>query len=301
MTLPALYKYLDAQGAKLTLQNRCFKHAKPSTFNDIEDLTIRSIFPEDDETALQILKNGFVDVLVANIDNRPTCHSERLQATITQFLRYLKRNPQLAEALRQQVAAGKLDAVFNVEEMRQRNSNFVAEINRFMQDWRILCVSSLNDFEKMWTRYAEDHQGIVLRILPNVAKDSKYQLFRPVTYRENRPSLYESAAKFHESSLFGDHDARTKESMNTIIYSKTLEWEYENEHRLAIPLGHGEKDWNTLLYHPEEISEIYLGAKETDELRTELIGLAQSVNPAIKIFDMALDAEGHPTAHLCQA
>jgi hypothetical protein len=36
MALPPLYKYLDVQGAKLTLGNNTFRHAKPSTFNDVE-------------------------------------------------------------------------------------------------------------------------------------------------------------------------------------------------------------------------------------------------------------------------
>jgi hypothetical protein len=44
MPLPPLYKYLDFQGAQLTLGNRTFKHAKPSDFNDTEDLTIQSTF-----------------------------------------------------------------------------------------------------------------------------------------------------------------------------------------------------------------------------------------------------------------
>jgi len=144
----------------------------------------------------------------------------------------------------------------------------------------------------MWTRYAEDHKGIVLRILPNVAKDSKYQLFRPVTYQEKRPALYESAATFHESALFGDQDARSKESMYAIIYSKTLEWKYENEYRLAVSLGHGERDWNTLPYHSEEIAELYLGVQASDTVKTEIVGLAQGVNPEIKIFDMSHDAQG---------
>jgi hypothetical protein len=65
MTQPPLYKYLDVNGAELTLKNKCLKHAKPSEFNDTEDLTIRSIFPEDDETALRQLEIGFVDVLQA--------------------------------------------------------------------------------------------------------------------------------------------------------------------------------------------------------------------------------------------
>jgi len=144
----------------------------------------------------------------------------------------------------------------------------------------------------VWSRYAQDHQGIALRILPNAEKDSKYQLFRPVAYRKTRPPLWESALSFQEGSLFGDQEQRIRAAMETIVYSKTLDWEYENEYRLAIPLGAGEKDWNTLGYHPEEVSELYLGAKATDELKAEIVGLAQAVNPKIKIFQMSHDATG---------
>lgn len=115
-------------------------------------------------------------------------------------------------------------------------------------------------------------------------------------YREARPSLYESAARFQEDSLFADHNAMMKELLYKIIYSKTLDWEYESEYRLAIPLGHGEKDWNALAYHPNEIAELYLGAKMSTESKAEIVGLAQAVNPHIKIFEMFYDANGKLSA-----
>ena len=55
------------------------------------------------------------------------------------------------------------------------------------------------------------------------------------------------------------------------------------------PLRKGE-DWDTLRYHPEEISELYLGAKMTEALRAEMISLAQAVNPTINIYQMLYDA-----------
>jgi hypothetical protein len=70
-----------------------------------------------------------------------------------------------------------------VEHMRARSESHVKEINEFMQKWRIFCVSTLNDSERMWFAYAENHKGIVLRIEPNIAKDSKFQRFLPVIYR----------------------------------------------------------------------------------------------------------------------
>src|SRR5450432_974358 len=71
MGLPPLYKYLDVQGAKLTLGNQSFKHAKPSDFNDTEDLTIQSIFPEDIETALKRASGGMLDVILTHLEVGP--------------------------------------------------------------------------------------------------------------------------------------------------------------------------------------------------------------------------------------
>jgi hypothetical protein len=72
MTQPPLYKYLDVEGARKTLGKRCFRHAKASTFNDTKDLTVGSIFPEDNETACQLIEDGLVDCPPAmSIVSRP--------------------------------------------------------------------------------------------------------------------------------------------------------------------------------------------------------------------------------------
>ncbi|AEH81159.1 hypothetical protein SM11_pC0086 (plasmid) [Sinorhizobium meliloti SM11] len=68
MSLPPLYKFLERNGARLTLSNKTFRHAKPFSFNDLEDLTIQSIFPEEIEEALEKLAQGFLEVLVRNLD-----------------------------------------------------------------------------------------------------------------------------------------------------------------------------------------------------------------------------------------
>jgi hypothetical protein len=291
MPLPPLYKYLDVQGAKLTLQNRTFKHAKPSTYNDTEDLTASALFPEDDETALKQIEAGFVDLLLEHINDRPTCLSPKIRLQVALLLAMLKSNPGAAEIIKQEMGKGEGLRYFDLEHMKNRNRDFVAEINLQRQNWRIFCVSTLNTSERMWNEYAEFHTGIALRIIPNVQKDSKFQLFRPVVYRERRPPLFASARVFQEGMLFGNQAARIREVIDTIIYSKTMKWAHESEYRLAVPLGFGEKDWNTLSYHPEEITELYLGAKISEELRTEIVNLAKAVNPEIKIFQIAQDAD----------
>jgi hypothetical protein len=292
MRLPPLYKYLDVQGARLTLQNRMFKHAKPSTFNDTEDLTIRSIFPEDDETALKILQEGLVDVLVGHVDDPPTTTNVTMRETILSLQAILKARPGKAKIIKEQIAKDEGPPLFTLESLKSISRNYVAQINLFMQSWRILCVSTIKDSEHMWSDYGQNHQGIVLRIVPNVEKDSHFQKFEAVTYRDKRPALFESTAQYMEDSLFGNQKDRMEKSLHTIVYSKTLKWKEENEYRLAIPLGTGEQDWNLLPYHPDEIAEVYLGAKASDDFKTEIVELAQAVNPQVKIFDMTVGADG---------
>ena len=99
MTLPPLYKYLDVSGAKLTLGNRTFKHAKPSDFNDTEDLTIQSIFAEDTEEALKKIAGDFTDVILRHLDEEPTC-STPMKEKIRVIQQVYRANPGAAELVR---------------------------------------------------------------------------------------------------------------------------------------------------------------------------------------------------------
>jgi hypothetical protein len=292
MALPPLYKYLDVRGAKLTLGNNTFRHAKPSDFNDVEDLTIQSIFPEETEKALKKLESGFTDVILEHLNDPPTCSSpmrEKLEA-----IQYIYRtNPKAADIIKAELKKGA--PLYDVEHMRERAKVHIADINEFMQGFRILCVSTHRDSEKMWSGYAENHKGIALRIEPNVAKDSKFQLFRPVTYRETRPPLYDDTLEFIAQSLFGNLEQRSRAMLEKIVYSKTLKWQHEGEYRLAIPLAENEKPYDALKYHPEEIIELYLGTDMTDEDKHDVVIGAKRLNSQINVFQASREADGKMT------
>ena len=113
MALPPLYKYLDVRGAKLTLGNRTFKHAKPSDFNDTEDLTIQSIFPEEIETALKRASEGMLDVILNNLDATPTC-APPMREKMAAIQAALRADPGLAARMKAEIANGALDGVHDV-------------------------------------------------------------------------------------------------------------------------------------------------------------------------------------------
>jgi hypothetical protein len=104
---------------------------------------------------------------------------------------------------------------------------------------------------------------------------SCFALLYIALYRASRPPLYDDALDFLASSLFGDQERNRRVMLEKIIYAKILDWDHESEYRLAIPLRQGE-DWNTLPYHPEEITELYLGLAMTTENEEEIIGKANA-------------------------
>jgi hypothetical protein len=203
MPLPPLYKYLDVQGAKLTLGNNTFKHSKPSEFNDIEDLTVQSIFPDEMETALEKVSNRITDVILQHLNEPPTCSSP-MREKVALIQHVYRTNPKAPEILKAELSKEGGKRIYDVEHVRERAEDFIKEINEFMQDYRVLCVTTHKDSDKMWSGYAENHKGIALRIEPNVAKDSKFQLFRRVEYRKARPPLYDDTLDFLADSIFGD-------------------------------------------------------------------------------------------------
>lgn len=283
MALPPLYKFLSVEGAKLTLGNNTFRHAKPSDFNDIEDLTVQSIFPEETEVALKKLEDGFLDVLLAHLNDTPTCASP-MREKLAMIQQALRTNPDAAKTLKAELAKDGRKPLFDVEHMRSRAKEHLKEINAFMQRMRVLCVTTNRDSERMWEEYAQQHKGIALRIEANIAKDSKFQCFQPVIYRETRPPLHDDTLEFIAGGLFGDHEARIRAIMDKIICSKTLKWQHESEYRLAIPLGQNEEPYDTLKYHPEEITELYLGSAMDKADEEDVLAKARALNPDIRVF-----------------
>jgi hypothetical protein len=161
-----------------------------------------------------------------------------------------------------------------------------------MQNHRVLCVTTDKASDRMWKEYAQDNQGIVLRIEPSLAKDSKFQKFAPVIYQEKRPSIFPRTLDYANETLFGDQAARARESMDGIIYAKTNDYKFEAEYRLAIPLGAGEEDYRVLAYHPEEVTEIYFGASVKAEDKADILAKAKAVNPKIAVFQAKRDKDG---------
>lgn len=189
MKLPPLYKYLDVNGARLTLQNQTFKHSKPSDFTDKEDMTTISAFPDDIKTACIKIQYSIADCLAKNSGKEPTC-KRQFQDNVRK-LQALCRQPNGLQILKNVLQEETTESLFDIKHLTEFSSKFIDGINEFMQKFRVFCICEIFDSPRMWEEYAENYQGIALRVHPNIDKDSKFARLRKVEYRPQRPALFD--------------------------------------------------------------------------------------------------------------
>lgn len=290
--LPRLYKYLDPNGAILTLQNRCFRHAKPSDFEDDFDVTAVGVFRGNSEETATQFAEALPEVILKNLEKEVTFKAPRLRALLNALIEHQRNDPDTIKRFSENLSKIELFSVGHLDKVAKQH---LKEINEYFQRYRILCVTHTNTSQLMWENYAKDHEGIVIEIEPNFEKCSKYQLFKKVHYEEEPPVLFPDVYGFLENALFAGQDERdefSKEVIERIIYTKTTDWAYEEEYRLAISLGTNEEDYNTLPYHPEELAKIYLGKNIDEGVRNRVVKTALTINRNVQIFQASLTEKG---------
>jgi hypothetical protein len=135
------------------LANRTFKHAKPSDFNDTEELTVQSIFSDETEVALRKLALGFPDVILEHLNDPPTCNSP-MREKVALIQRAFLTNPEAADIIRAELTKEGREPIFDIGYMRNRAEEFLKDLNERMQAIRVLCVTTHKASERMWCRYA---------------------------------------------------------------------------------------------------------------------------------------------------
>ncbi len=284
---PPIYKYLDVDGARATLEKQTFKWTKPSQFKakfkDDMDMTISKLFPEDVEQSLEIIKDNFITIL-ANNDNQQLRYSDPLVTLIQECFR---NNPAAVNAFQKKLQQDSVSDIYDIDHILRKSEKHVNEINKFLQGYRVLCGSKNILSECMWRDYAADGKGIALCIKPSsiVVKDSVFKLFKEVKYFDERPTLFASTLEFLNHNFFEEPWAL----IDRIIYSKTNQYSYESEYRCVLPLLPHEEHQDDIYekFHAEEITGLYLGENIEDDYKLLFVKLAKQINPNISIYQIS--------------
>src|SRR3954447_14724615 len=97
----------------------------------------------------------------------------------------------------------------------------------------IFCATRDRSNLLMWAHYADQHRGVVIGFRPDLERDSYLRLLEPVDYTNVRPTFYSSI----ESMAAGvePDEAAVRAFNRRLVYSKSVDWKYENEQRIYVP------------------------------------------------------------------
>ncbi len=147
----------------------------------------------------------------------------------------------------------------------------------FMNNYRIACFTQ-NDYTDilMWSHYADSHKGFCLEFAPEKELFNNYFAFiHPVIYSSKIYDLTTTLCTF-----FKTNHANEMDFIISSLY-KAIQWEYENEWRIILPLQDKKE---VKFIDIDKPTAIYLGLNIKNTCQQALVKFAEDEN--IPIFKM---------------
>lgn len=272
-----LYKYMGGGTLEKILSNNSLKISKPSEFNDPFD----SSFPGySNKTKIIGELEKMFSFYLKNTGIAP--------GDLKAYLRSTNQNKNFNEVMFQ-----------SIEDLR-------VGWDKYIDYYRILCLSKNKDNILMWSHYAQYHQGAVIGFdfkeeifhpeIDRVKYDSKNNLIDNLVkqgmslmanYIQNHPSDPETALNELEV-LMSKEDFSKKvvlyaiKNLSPSFFIKKYIWNYEEEYRVV--RFSDEVDGGLLTFSPNAIKEIIFGINMSNAEKESVIQLISERKYPAKIF-----------------
>jgi len=174
----------------------------------------------------------------------------------------------------QQFQAKFSDLKLGVMERADKASSTVQRLmaQKFEEIIGILCLSESPANLLMWAHYADSHQGFVVEFDSEApffdqrkGHHDEFRYLRKVIYRDRRPSLILSESDFSP------------------FLTKSLDWRYEAEWRMMIPLaeanrtiGYGPTGVHLFAFPRSAIRSVILGCRATEATKSDIFSILKT-------------------------
>lgn len=265
------YKYLSPDTAKIVLENNTLRWSLPTLFNDPFDIQFDLHVDYDRDTiTTKILDEMWLTYTGKKpmAPNSPLAHGWNL----LQGLNFSKE--QLIHEFKDAVEEG-------VERGTRQLPHAQAESRKIITSTQVLCLSEVFDNILMWSHYAKNHTGAVLRFSCIDYLDSAWGVAQPVKYEAAMPTLW-NENEFIEF-MSGQRVLNVREVLDKALLSKAVEWSYEKEWRLAGALF-SQRPFEDIPFHIKELTGIFLGCRVSPGDKDEILKLAAAKYSHAAVF-----------------
>jgi len=217
----AFYKYLSPRAAEAVLTHGRLRWSSPLLFDDPAEFKRMPRF----SPSLTEGGGAFVQILVNAATGAASFEENRLSDTTRLTLNLMRRL--VASGIGPEELLSQLGEIATHPDDR-----FEAAMQGFVQSMtlqatRILCVTTDGANDEMWNTYADQRRGVVLKLRHIPEESTPLLAAKQIAYSADRPTIGSGL----EFLLFGDTPDLRRRGLNSIVYTKRIEWSYQREWR----------------------------------------------------------------------
>lgn len=253
-----LYKYMNSNTAKIVLESQKLRWSCPKTFNDLNELQRMPSFSTSTDDGKEEYLDTLLDIAFGELTlGKPLSQDSSM----------------LLEILKSYILPGDTKTSLKRELMRLKVvipdlSTMLREVTDNYNDGtlRIMCLSEDNNNEVMWAHYGDNHTGCMLEFQHIQEPESPFLLAKKVHYSD----CISSVGSFIDFLLYDERPQILDSTVNSIIYTKTAKWSYEQEWRVMTKRENELGSYNDFIFEKEELVSITFAARIDDEIQNEL-------------------------------
>jgi hypothetical protein len=275
----SFFKYMSADTALKVLKNQSLRWSSPVLFNDPFDVPRELSFGITTDQLVQASGQRLIDLF-----NQPPEDTTGLTPKLRMIVDSVKRG--ISDELKAELLAVIREFVAS----HQPTSASMDELRNLwrarLPDHRILCLTENPSHTAMWHHYADKYRGVVLEFRCVDELDSAWLAARPVTYPLEKPAIYTADGWAKIMTL--QHDAAIGAVLHTATYTKSPDWSYESEWRVATfkrPTDIG--DFSDYGFNQRELGAMYFGPMISYNDRRSL-NIASLAFPAAKLWNVGI-------------
>ena len=144
----------------------------------------------------------------------------------------------------------------------------------------------------MWSYYAANHSGLVLRFTSG-ATNNAFSSARPVRYIDQMPSLFDEKALCDLLALEGHHNSDADRIFDEVIWTKSSHWAHEREWRIYGGVGETVAAYEDVPFTATELDGVIFGLRIAEDDKATIADLIQAKYPHTE----SLQAKAKPNAY----
>lgn len=276
------YKYVTAETGMIILNNRTLRWSTPPILNDPFDMQFAFQLRVDRQVVRAMALEKYWHHHFGPLEDRPI---NQLGRMVRRFRGQLR--PMTREDFNQTFIGAIDEGMENAFQDMERHSKMIRD--HFAND-KILCLSESPESILMWSYYANNHSGIVLRFTDQT-DDNPLSMARRVGYVDQVPSLFDN----HQlSDMLAGYEGRSAEQIIAeVVWTKSNVWAHEREWRVYTGQGRTDGQFEDVPFGAGELDGIIFGIRTPEQHRRAATEVIRRQYPHVQL----LHAKARPDAY----